>query len=316
LSIKTVVQDLETETAGDIKPHCTIEPMYPDRRLMPKHYYPEFDIDYGHWKTRKVHVGTIRLSDALPDSSSVGASSTANAVDSELTSNSVLNMPKIRSWIADCEENHGEACSKANLITSLQFPLLLTDIQEMRLVEADSSYRYIALSYVWGAVKMLKTKRANLASFKQFAGLEAPGIILPIVVQDVIRLLGGLEERYLWVDYLYIVQDNAHRKHDDLQRMDQIYAQAILTSYSSSTVWEECQQPIAWPSSWYKSTFRRTWESIRTRLVDNFTLHHGHSRLHHLRDSRLDLPGAIGVDEVFVHHRLASILPLQHWQSL
>lgn len=63
--------------------------------------------------------------------------------------------------------------------------------------------------------------------------LEAPGSLaqatLPGIISDDISLCKDVGERYLWVDRLCIVQDDAASKMDQIQAMDAIYQSATFT---------------------------------------------------------------------------------------
>ncbi|PMD34955.1 heterokaryon incompatibility, partial [Hyaloscypha variabilis F] len=52
---------------------------------------------------------------------------------------------------------------------------------------------------------------------------------IPRVIEDAIKLLGLLEERYLWVDAICIVQDDDEARHDQIQSMASIFANATVT---------------------------------------------------------------------------------------
>ena len=60
---------------------------------------------------------------------------------------SKVNISIIHGWLNSCVRSHGPRCQPAS-----QYPtgLYLIDIEGMRIVECDSSKRYLALSYVWG----------------------------------------------------------------------------------------------------------------------------------------------------------------------
>lgn len=52
---------------------------------------------------------------------------------------------------------------------------------------------------------------------------------LPRTITDAMLLVSRFDERYLWVDSLCIMQDDAENKHDQIALMDVIYQKAILT---------------------------------------------------------------------------------------
>lgn len=60
----------------------------------------------------------------------------------------------------------------------------------MCLSENASSEEYLALSYVWGQIKTLKTTKATIESFKQSGSLREDQIAaqIPRTIQDEIAL--------------------------------------------------------------------------------------------------------------------------------
>jgi len=52
---------------------------------------------------------------------------------------------------------------------------------------------------------------------------------LPTTIKDAISFTGTIGERYLWIDSLCIVQDDADDKKNQISALDQIYSSAVLT---------------------------------------------------------------------------------------
>ncbi|KAK8071713.1 hypothetical protein PG996_005061 [Apiospora saccharicola] len=123
-----------------------------------------------------------------------------------------IDIKLLNDWKRTCTEHHGHTC--VNRLTSLSHPLLyLIDTQQMCLVPAAPEMTYVALSYVWGQVRMLKTAKDQL----------------PRTIRDSIGLVPLLEERYLWVDSLCIPQEDEEMKHINISQMAAIYEGASLT---------------------------------------------------------------------------------------
>jgi hypothetical protein len=93
-------------------------------------------------------------------------------------------------------------------------------------VSASSEAKYFALSYVWGVVDMSPTLLGNYKSRCQKNGLPQQ---FPNTIADAITLVRALDERYLWVDALCIVQDDPEHKERDIAQMDVIYSRAFAT---------------------------------------------------------------------------------------
>lgn len=92
--------------------------------------------------------------------------------------------------------------------------------------------RYVALSYVWGRIPdILETTKANFESLQQPGALASSNLSarLPKTVHDAIVLTKAMEQRYLWVDRLCIVQDDFENKKAQLDSMASIYALSYFT---------------------------------------------------------------------------------------
>ncbi|KAH9204582.1 heterokaryon incompatibility protein-domain-containing protein, partial [Leptodontidium sp. 2 PMI_412] len=105
------------------------------------------------------------------------------------------------------------------------------DCQEMCIVDAPPSCRFVALSYVWGKLRVLLLLKENRHLSEQPKALERE--VLPKTVQESILLTRMLGERYLWVDALCIVQDDDSLKIPQITQMDKIYLSAALTIVSA-----------------------------------------------------------------------------------
>ena len=141
----------------------------------------------------------------------------------------------------------------SRLIADQECPLTLIDVQGHCLVASNTissqQRRYMALSYVWGetAVPMLRSTQQNVQSLFQKGSLGGRGDI-PLVIQDAMRFVGLMGERYLWVDALCIVQDDENTQ-TQLNHMGYIYNQAILTIVALSGDSADCPLPGVRPSS-------------------------------------------------------------------
>ncbi|KAN0108840.1 Heterokaryon incompatibility protein (HET) domain containing protein [Hyaloscypha variabilis] len=143
---------------------------------------------------------------------------------------SSVNFSLLRSWLTECDKNHGEKCR----ITAKNAPLrgqYLIDVKRRCLVKCEKDYRYLALSYVWGKAPMLRALKSNLTQLQEDGALEAFGHQIPIVIRDAMQAVASLCENYLWVDALCIVQDDEISL-EQISRMDIIYHQAIATIFA------------------------------------------------------------------------------------
>lgn len=149
-----------------------------------------------------------------------------------------VSISLIRKWLLECEKNHGRACNSretwyptrtGSMYADQLKETLLIDVVENRLVSASLSQRYIALSYVWGKANVFQTKKANRSYLGRQGALSTEQSQLSQTIRDAMELVKALGERYLWVDALCIVQDDASQKHDLIERMHEIYDAAMAT---------------------------------------------------------------------------------------
>ncbi|KAE9570135.1 hypothetical protein CGMCC3_g13769 [Colletotrichum fructicola] len=109
-----------------------------------------------------------------------------------------------------------------------QFRILLIDVEENRLVEASTSEKYLALSYVWGTGQVFKTMSTDRERLAKKDSLNCAK--LPRIVLDAMSFTKRMEQRYLWVDALCIEQDDVStQKAAQIANMDAIYRDAYLT---------------------------------------------------------------------------------------
>lgn len=73
------------------------------------------------------------------------------------------------------------------------------------IVDSQNCDSYATLSYCWGGIKPLQLTRSSLASFQ--AGIKVSE--LPLTFQDTVKVVRTLGIKYLWIDALCIMQDDA-----------------------------------------------------------------------------------------------------------
>ncbi|EXJ92022.1 hypothetical protein A1O3_00572 [Capronia epimyces CBS 606.96] len=128
-----------------------------------------------------------------------------------------------------------------DICQSLPLPTRLIDVGSMseteteppvlRLKETLGSYgRYCALSYSWGRSKSFRTHRSTYTDRIQGFQLDD----LPITIREAVRFTRLLGYRYIWVDALCIIQDDARDWARESACMDQIYGLATLTIAASA----------------------------------------------------------------------------------
>jgi Heterokaryon incompatibility protein (HET) len=167
----------------------------------------------------------------------------------------LVNSKTVLSWIENCTARH-ELCRKHGRdAASRQFAIVrLIDVVEKRLVKAQEGCKYVALSYVWGMTSMFRTQTRDLTALEEKGGLSPYWNQLGRTIQDAIIFVASLNERYLWVDAVCILQDDAIEMRTQISQMDTIYSQASLTLIALSAKDASSDLPGVRPGS--RSTTR------------------------------------------------------------
>lgn len=168
---------------------------------------------------------------------------------------------QVKAWLRVCEHHHIDC---GNLAFSDRKPTRLLRIlsdSQAQLIDPHQArhekLRYAALSYCWGhmpevatgvageltkkeneIVRQGKTTRDNLESrYEPFPIASLPGTVRD-AIKITLRLNNpqeGLELRHIWVDTLCIIQDDADDKKLEIQRMQEVYGNAMLTICATAT---------------------------------------------------------------------------------
>ncbi|KAK4243794.1 heterokaryon incompatibility protein-domain-containing protein [Corynascus novoguineensis] len=83
--------------------------------------------------------------------------------------------------------------------------------------------RYVALSYCWGGYTECRTLKANLAERLERIQL----CLLPELFAQAVKVTRGLGIRYLWIDALCIIQDDAEDWRREATTMCEVYWNAV-----------------------------------------------------------------------------------------
>jgi hypothetical protein len=139
-----------------------------------------------------------------------------------------LDLALIRGWLSQCEHGH-QVCQQIRSRYPKPLSVLMFDVHKSRVVPAKTTERYIALSYVLGDFESQTPRQCIPSHVKSEGAAGVPYDTLPRVVQDAIRVVLALGERYLWIDYLCIPQDNEIERIRLISQMHVLYSQAFLT---------------------------------------------------------------------------------------
>ncbi|KAK7918058.1 HET-domain-containing protein [Apiospora marii] len=145
-----------------------------------------------------------------------------------------IDMDLVKDWSSRCFREHGLQCDTSSVQPIRPFyPQRLIDVGRGCVVPCpeEEGPRYATLSYTWGRTANFRITRANADS------VERPGALLhgpittqiPQTIHNAIQLTKALGLRWLWVDSLCIVQDDAATFSHQLRNMHHIYATSALT---------------------------------------------------------------------------------------
>lgn len=143
-------------------------------------------------------------------------------------------VPRIRAWLEGCNSGHGLHCCRPDgRPASSWSPPRLIDVLDRRLVRAQPTDRYLALSYLArrplppresvGPTARLLT--SNLEAYQ----LALPEEDIPKTILDAIWLSKKLGIRHLWVDRFCILHDDDADRNDHIGHMAFVFANAYLT---------------------------------------------------------------------------------------
>jgi len=130
-------------------------------------------------------------------------------------------------WKELCGSLHGEICG--NYYTGRRTSRLrFIDVVDRCVVDSPSNDQtYVALSYVWGKANLPRLTASTKEEYRRTGSLTENN--LPRVIADALKVTNSLNERYLWVDCLCIMQDDEADKLEFIPQMDSIFGFAAVT---------------------------------------------------------------------------------------
>jgi hypothetical protein len=124
----------------------------------------------------------------------------------------LYNPWRVKQWLYNCKLQHSAGCDdKSPAVRGMR----LIDCDELKVVEADVSWEWLALSYVWGTNRIQEPEWSK-------------------TVLDAIRVTKEIGYRYLWVDRYCIKQEDGSHKMEQIHNMHRIYRGADLTIVAAS----------------------------------------------------------------------------------
>ena len=154
---------------------------------------------------------------------------------------SFLNL--VKGWIQTCKTQHS-ICTEAEVSTTRRLPKRVIYVgpetnNDIRVFEYDDVLNridepYIALSHCWGKSQHLTSKHENntLDTWKR----NIPFNLLPPTFQDAVTVTRKLGIKYVWIDSLCIIQDDADDWAVEAAKMASIYNGADLVLAATGSV--------------------------------------------------------------------------------
>lgn len=147
-----------------------------------------------------------------------------------------INIKLIKKWMKLCQRWHEKDCEQFSASLDHGFPLnfRIIDAWDRCIVRAPPGCRFLALSYVWGLVKVFKLLEGNLPELQVKEALNKIWRHLPKTIQGAMTLTSSLSIRYIWIDSLCIMQDNSSDRNSLISYMHIVYDRAFMTIVAAS----------------------------------------------------------------------------------
>lgn len=146
--------------------------------------------------------------------------------------------PVISRWLKECytDPQHSQ-CRKKHAEPKAELPHRVIDVGPadnskppfLRTTENLQGY-YTALSHCWGQFQPFTTRKSTLEHNLRYLSL----LELPKTFRDAIYITRGLGIRYLWIDSLCIVQDDADDWERESANMINVFKNAVITLAASA----------------------------------------------------------------------------------
>jgi len=180
-----------------------------------------------------------------------------------LIPNSKLSFSRARRWLDDCRLLHSK-CRDYNqpfmpkrVMEVIDAPVGFPSPFIARLVTNPKAGPYVALSYCWGGDQPAKTTLELLSDYER----EIPVATLPQTIHDALIATREIGLRYLWVDAMCIVQNDAADVSEQISQMQHIYRGSFVTIAVSEA--ETSREGFLKPREMNRSV------RMRARLDDN-----------------------------------------------
>lgn len=139
-------------------------------------------------------------------------------------------------WLNNCLQHHPECRAKAEQQPPSVLPTRVIDVGSasqgpfLHVSGGDEVGEWVALSYCWGGDSPITLTAATLARLQRGLSLDD----FPPTLRDAVIVARALGVRYIWVDALCILQDDAQDWAAEASRMAKVYERAALTIAAAS----------------------------------------------------------------------------------
>jgi hypothetical protein len=103
------------------------------------------------------------------------------------------------------------------------------DVENECIVKSNLQERYLTLSYAWGLVPTIRLQRENIDDLMSIGALARIRHQLPHTIRDAIDLVRMLDERYICIDSLCLIEDDPDDLLSGVKAMDITYEACTLT---------------------------------------------------------------------------------------
>lgn len=139
---------------------------------------------------------------------------------------------KITKWMAHCVSNHPRCTLVNNFV-----PMRLVELDEyrsdvVRISSPAAPVKWLALSYCWGSSTQSSTTKSNIKTRKQHLTVAE----LPKTLQDAIKVTRDLGYKFIWIDSMCILQDDASDWAMESSKMADMYSKAQLVIAATSAL--------------------------------------------------------------------------------
>ncbi|KAH7094520.1 heterokaryon incompatibility protein-domain-containing protein [Paraphoma chrysanthemicola] len=185
----------------------------------------------------------------------------------------------VQRCLQTCDMYHPECTSPMAQLPTRLIEVYQDDTSYVRLVETETGRieSYIALSYCWGVGDTVKT---TLANYNQMLSAIAVAT-LPQTLRDSITITRHLQQKYIWIDAICIIQDSTSDWEAESATMAAVYRNAYLT-IAAGTAAAATDGFLAhqYPAAEFPDPFQMPWcteEGVQSvlaaRIIPGYEMH-------------------------------------------